>query len=553
MPAHTTDRPQSLYRPRIWEVKGDPTIWIDQTTGRGVTDEGTQVTPKIGARRKNPNLVDLVDTAANYGATRIMLTGPRPDPQPSTRHWLLTETPGWKAGLHDLRSPVTGRFDHIATGTHVELHMVEQWFGDIPLTPAQARDAWNLLSTVVKSLDKREPRLMRSPARTGANLWAMSLPSNLDPTPVSDDMAAELHFTSGQHHTEHLVAGSNYAEHDDCVPLIDPKRTPKITTFAHTDGRFMYAAQGREIGMGPGVRLNREKTWELLQSDSYARAWVCVRFRVPADWDHVGIFAVKGRHVSDGWFYPNRPGAEGETWADASEVHVALRHGWLIDPVESIVFKSARVLDTYFKRLKDARERIEQHPDLPPVAKRALEAALRAILIQSVGYFASSGRALTQTVDNAMDIPPEYQASAIRRGNAHQGYTFTYQVQREINAQERPFYHPEYAVQVWGRARAAVLDGASALGNMTTGALHVPGDTLLGVQGDAIYTTQTPRWALPTTHGGGDDGRYGRLRLKSSITGSFLTPETLHQREALRHRADRVGIREAITAMEGQT
>ncbi len=100
---------------------------------------------------------------------------------------------------------------------------------------------------------------------------------------------------------------------------------------------------------------------------------------------------------------------------------------------------------------------------------------------------------------------------------------------------------------MWGRARARVLDGPSALGLHTAGALAVDPTTLLGIQGDAIYTSTLPGWSLPVANGGGDDGKTGRLRLQGYLGGgSFLTPERIQQRLSLRSRAEKAGIEAAL-------
>ncbi len=524
------------YRPRGWTPKEVPTIWVDHTTGQGVTREGTSVRPKIGERRKNPNLTDLLDTAASYGAERIMLSGRVPEPAPGIRHWLYVKTPGWTPGTHWVNAgPPTGRFTHAITGHKVEVRTVAEWFGDLNLSPAQARAAWDTLASVIESVDDRA-RLMLSPAATGTNLWAWSLPKNVNPVPVSADVAEELHLTSGQHHLEHLVAGDNFSTHDDCIPMIDPAKTKKIDTFAHVDGRFMYAALGRELGIGPGIRLNRAAAFNLLETEPYARARYHVRFAVPQDWQHVGILGVRHNTYSDGWYYPNRPGATGETWADASEISVALAAGWMIDPLEAVKFHKARPLDTFAERMTRARERVLENPEMPPLLRRAVSAALRAILLYSIGAFASSGRDQTRVVTSALDVPAEYQASVQR-----QGELFIFRVPSQVSDRNRSFYHPELAVQIWGRGRARVLSAPTSLGNSTGGALTVPPSSLIGINGDAIYTTQTPAWSLPVAHGGGDDGKTGRLRLVSMIQGSFLTPATLQSRDALRGRADKAG------------
>ena len=528
-------------RPRGMTPKEMPTIWVDYATGQGVTREGTRITPKLGERRKTPNLTDLLDTAASYGATRIMLTGRIPEPAPGSRHWLIVKTPNWNGGdVWTSATSPSGRFTHVSTGQEVQVRTVREWFGDVPLNPAQARLAWETLESVIVGVDDRA-RLMLSPARTGANLWAWSLPKTVPLVPVSADVADELHMTSGQHHLEHLVAGPSFATHEYCVPLIDPAVTKKISAFAHVDGRFMYAALGRELGVGPGIRYNRAQAYELLTSDPYARARYEVRFTVPSDWAHVGILPVRHENVSDGWYYPNRPGAVGVTWADASEVAVALRAGWGIDPLQAVVFNKARPLDTFMDRMNRARERVLENPDMPPLLKRAVSDALRSILIQAIGNFASRGRTKVRTATSAFEIPPQYQASAERRGDV-----FTYRVPSERRP-DNGLYHPEVAVQLWGRGRARVLSAPTAHDKFGGGALAVPGHTLVGINGDALYTTELPEWSMPVEHGGADDGKTGRLRLKSFIRGSFLTPASLDARTALRARADKAGPRAAWT------
>ena len=81
----------------------------------------------------------------------------------------------------------------------------------------------------------------------------------------------------------------------------------------------MFAGVGRELGIGPAIRLNQAAAYELLEQDPYARARFHVRFRVPQGWNHVGLLGVKHLDVREGWFYPNRPGAVHDTWADGSE------------------------------------------------------------------------------------------------------------------------------------------------------------------------------------------------------------------------------------------
>lgn len=544
-----------------------PTIWVDVKTGQGVTQDGTTVTPKIGDRRRAPNLTDLLDTAAGYGARRIMLCGEKPEPAPGVRHWLLVQTPGWKATGHKLRAPMVGRFEHIQTGQKVDVRTAGEWFPKVsdpdsdddtplPLKPWQAREAWNVTESVIQGILPKQ-FLLYTPSRTGMSMWWQSLRRDsqkqlIIPPAIDRDIAADLHRTSGQHHVEHLVAGDYASQHPDFVPLIDPAKTPKIDTFSHVDGRFMYAALGRELGIGPGIRLNRAAAYDLMTTDPFARAWYEVRFTVPEGWRHIGILGVQHENPADGWLYPNRPGARHITWADASEVAVALNAGWLVEPLQAIRWQKDKPLDTFMSRLNKARDAVEKNRDLPWMLRKAVSSALRQILIQTVGSFASRGTTKTILVESALDIPAEYQGRATRHGKF-----FTYEAPGD--RWESQNYRPELAVQVWGRGRARLLSAPTAQGAPAGGALTLPGESLIGVNGDAVYSTVVPRWALLNEDGakelqstvwaadGGDDARTGRLRIKGALRGSFKTPTTREARDRLRDRAEAAGARGEYT------
>lgn len=546
-------------RPKPYTFRPIPTLWADYTSGRGVLSNGQAVPPKIGTGRKNPNLQDMLDTAAAVGAERIMFTGNVPANDRGVRHWLLVQTPGWNAGWvdrgdrevgHWLGTPVTGRFERVAAPQRIEVKTAAEWFGSTPLSPEQARQAWDATAWYIGEAFK-DQKLGKTPASTGTNLWAASLPYSLDPEQVTDDIAAELHRTSGQHHLEHLVAGESFSTHEDCIPLVNPAETPRLENFAYVDGRFMYASLCRELGVGPGMRLNRADTFNMLDQDPYARARVLVRFKVPETWNHVGIFGVQHRKAEDGWYYPNRPGAIGETWADTAELHVAKKAGWLLDPIESVVFTkttvnkkgetvAARPLDTFANRIIKIRERVNDDPDMPLAIKAGVGAALRAIMIQTIGAFSSRGRSSTVVAWSPQDVPAQYQPTVRREGKA-----FIYKVPTMESSQIRPYYRPELAAQVWARGRARVLLGPSALGADTAGALTVPPQTLLGINGDAIYTSFVPQWSKPTEHGGGDDGKMGRLRLQGVLE-NVKTPTTKEDRDRMRVRAVKNGTDSAF-------
>lgn len=514
-----------------------PTLWMDYTSGQGISGDGTRITPKIGGRRKSPNLTDMLDTAHSYGAKRIMLTGRVPSLREDVRAWLLVQTPGWKAAGHRVKEFAVGRFEHILTGHRVDVRMVSEWFGDANLNPATARQAWDVTESVVQSINERQ-HLLYSPSRTGLSLWHASLPRDKErklivPAHVDTDIADDLHFTSGQQHVEHLVVGPNCDAHPDHLALIDPAKTPKISTFTYIDGRFMYAAMGRELGVGPGRRLNRAAAYDYLTTNPYGRAWYEVRFTVPDGWNHIGILGVKHDVASDGWFYPNRPGARHITWADAAEISVALEAGWLVEPLQAIVFDKARPMDNFMSAINRAREKLEANEELPRALRHVVSGALRALLIQTVGAFAGRGGTKTMIVENLTEVPSEYSRSAIRHGKM-----WVYEAPGD--KRDLSNYHPELSVQIWGRARARLLRAPTA-GNEVGGVLALPGPSIIGVQGDAVYTTMIPAWSIPTVRGGGDDGKTGRLRIKGTISGAIATPVTIQDRDRLKARTEQAG------------
>ncbi len=554
-------------RPTPWKPRPIPTAFMDYETGRGVLSNGQPFTPKISPRRQKPTLADKLDTVANLRINgqeikRILFTGKIPTAESNGRHWLLVQTPGWETYRgHWLGTPPTGRFDHTLTRARIDVKVAKEWFGDTPLTPQQARDAWDVCERMLgeffrNDLEGASPMMM-TPAATGHNLWALTLPKNYDPPLLEDDVAEQLHATSTQHHLDHLVAGESLPDHPDVVAMIDPNVSPKINSFSYVDGRFMYASLTRALGMAPGVRLNRAQCWELMEENPYVRARFFIRFTVPANWNHVGIFGVPFESASQGWYYPNRPGARGECWADASEIFVARKFGWAIDFVEGIVFNQKRYstrkrfekgsdvatrrvvdiapLDTWSERLQKARQVAANYPDFPPVIRTAIGAALRAILIQSIGAFASRGRGKTGITYDPKMIPVEYQGSVVQKGKA-----FIYEIPQSLDNRMRAYYHPELAVQVWGRGRAKVLHHKA--NGFDCGALTLPGNSIIGINGDAIYSTELPRWALPVEHGGADDGKAGRIRVQGFIDSPVKTPESRAARDRLRDRAQKAGF-----------
>lgn len=284
----------------------------------------------------------------------------------------------------------------------------------------------------------------------------------------------------------------------------------------------------------------------LFEESPFAPARYRIGFTVPQGWNHLGIWGVKLPGSTSQWYWPNRPGARAETWVDAAELRVGMAHGWRPDAfIEAVEFSAkkpamrgdtrlvaARPLDTFAERLANARAAVEI-AQVEEAVKEAARSALRAVLLETIGAFASRGRRSTVTVSSTFEVPEQYQSSIRIWGDR-----ITYQAGSPATQRQRQFYHPELAAQVWGRARARVLDGTKAA---PAGALHLAPQQLIGINGDAVYATVVPSWALPTDRGGFDDGKVGKLRLKGALSGPVPVPVTRAQREALMHQAEAAG------------
>lgn len=528
-------------RPAVMKVNPKRVVWLDTRTGKGVTLDNRAVSTVIKSRRKTPALDDLLDTAAQFDAEWIMLTGPAPKAPPGVRAWIDTPTPNWEHGNHFRGDDPRGRYLNSLTGQKVEINMASGWFGKVPLTPIQAQRAWTGLRYYLNKVEPNMTTPLMSPGLTGAMLWAYSVNERkgqrFDPMPIDPAIAELLHATSGQHHMEHLVAGPDASEHPDFVSHIDPVQMPTISEFARSDGRFMYAAHCAELGVGPARQLTRAEAGDLWfheQGGKYAKARYRVKFTVPHTWPHIGILGMQETDNSTGWYYPNRPGATGETWADHRELIVAERFGWIIEPLEAIRFtEKTRPLDTFAERIKRLRREVSEAEGVEPVLVQAITGALRNILIHGIGRFMMRGQEVPMSADTFDGVPADAVAHEVNGRWVYKGRV-------PLSDTEKTRYHPELAAQVWGWSRAQVLSHKAANGKMA-GALHVDPRTLLGIEGDAIYTSAAPPWALPVEHGGGDDGKEGRIRLQGFLQGEMKTPVTKDQRDVLKKKADAAG------------
>lgn len=464
------------------------TAFLDWTTGEGITDDGRAW--HLGAHAP---VARIVEHAAVEKVARVMLTGPRPhaaDPD-LWRAWSTAAPEGWEIGHHDGTMPILRFRDEVA---RVEVMRAAMWWGSEIRSPDVCRLAWLELAAAIGD---RWPGavLMTTPATTGRDLLARSIPEGTEWPCLPDDLAQLIRETSGQGRIQWLGTSA---------------RT--LDAVYGYDGRVMYAALCRELPGGRCEHIPGEP------SSTHARCRVRATWTVPEDWRHVGLLGM--RDDNGGWTYPDRPGERGTGWIDGAELHMARRWGWSVKVHEALIWPQragrAGPLDGWSKRLVDLLALYRPVAATDPVAY-AVGRALRQIIITTVGALVGTGQVVTRATPLGDPIPADAVSPHVADGVVMWG-------ERRPAAWPQ-MVHPEWSAAVWARCRARILDGPPCRGRRT-GALHVHPDHLLAIRTDALYVTSDPRWP--------DDGGAGRLRRTMVRRGPLRAPQSPAELLALR-------------------
>lgn len=530
-------------------------LWIDLATGLGVDFDGHLIKAELPGRRKKPRLVDLLDTARLRGVHRVILCG---DSTPTGHDWLLPSqaqiskgeqlTPGWRDAGHYLGDPATGRFRHNETGHQVAISTTRDWFGDTILSPRQAQFGFETLRHVVGSaIEHPDWALMRTPSQTGLNIWKQRFDKARDfkMRPIDPDIGREIQATEPQHRNEIYTAGEGHCDCGDCVALITAEEIP---AFFYADGRFMYHGVAKQAsGAGPAIRLTAEQAAELFTRDPYFPARFKVRFEVPDYWDHLGFFPVKHDSAARGWHWPNRPGYVGETWANMMEIHTAIREGgWSIKFIEGVQLTKTNVVQPLAHVCGNMISHLDQmraRKDIGDVGHEVISAAIKHMFRVTIGSFSRRQRNTTRFASRFEEISNNAIGGSARQ-TANGGWM--YEVASGSKPDDIDTYHPEVAAMVWGASRTRVLRFSQHRGQQLYGALQIEPQDLIGIQGDAVYTTTLVRSTLPVEMGGIDDGSSGRLRIKGYLPGPLPTPSTLMDRQELSNNSEEHDWRTAL-------
>lgn len=450
-----------------------------------------------GDYRPGLALSAVLFAARSRGDARVMLTGPAP-----AREWFTAPVEGWRAVRlfpdHDIPA---GRYT-ADDGHTVEVRRAAEWFGGGDYTRADAANAWTELHRGLAASGRGGAAMFRSPSATGLDLW-LRASGAVVPAPLDEDTQELIRATAPQHRIEMFEA---------------PRGGATMPALWVMDGRLMYAALTRELGSGPVRRMVGREAEELSQANPYRRARYLVRWQAPADWWTLGLLMAKDS--TGGWHAP----LAGEAWVDAAELHLARTYEWKIEVKEGFAFTGGRPLDTWTDRLIRTRDRSDN-----PLVK----GGARAVLLQSIGAWHSRGRDEMSLTASPMVRPDGDGWDTPER--LDDGQAVWRRRAPEPSARQAALRHPEYSAQVWGRSHARLMESPTSDPKIASGAIHTRVGTLVSLYGDAIITTELPRWASM------DDGKVGRLRIKGHLCGPLDWPTTARERDALVRAAETNG------------
>lgn len=441
-------------------------------------------------------LADLLGSVGD--AEQVFLCGPRVGGTPDGfAEWSSLLPGGWS---HDPAGHYLESLDHHVlryradSGQKVEIGRAAVWFGEGEYSPTQADAAYTELALAISGF--AGGTLLATPATTGRDLFVRSLGTR--EYPVADAQSqALIRATSGQGRIELI-------HHKGDLPGL-----------AEYDGRLMYGALCWGLGSGVGSRAV-DAGWGLttaFRAEPYLRARYLVEFEIPDGWNHVGLLGVG--NTDGGWLYPRRPGARCRTWCDGSELMLLMRYGWPFRVAERLTLESQPQgpgpLGEWARKLTVARERLLQ------VGERLAANGVRAILLHSIGAFHGAPHKVTRMAP--IDQPRLVPIDAV--GLRVEGDSLVWGESRA--PAWAALCHPEWSSAIWARCRARMLHGP-----ISTGAMNVPFGDVVAFRTDALYITRQQVW--------GDDGKAGRLTLRSWLPGPIPAPTSVAELLALRDR-----------------
>jgi hypothetical protein len=445
---------------------------------------------------------------------RLILVGPRPwhtsgaaTMTSDVRRWLAAPTPGWEPDRRGGRAHLVHEWNPSARyrqgERRVEIRHAAEWIGedaDGDCSPLDVFHAFGLLRKGLRDRWGTGVELLATPAQTGKDLWSRTIPKDREYPVMSYELRQLISATSGQGRAE----------------LRTPPAVPETIPALHVyDGTFMYAGLlwGMPVGepmrvAGPAFEAADDKTRETWLR---GRSRWHVKVTVPAEWWHVGILPAPVAGSRD-WEYPAEPGRTFTTWAGGPEVWLARKHGWHVEVLDGIRWAEGKPLDLWKERLLDlwqaygAMDALAA-PDYQRSARMARK-MVRALVLHTIGSFNSRGRKSGDVVpvDQAESIPAGAKVYASEDGTALEWSTDSY------GSVDPQYAHPEWAAEIWSRARTRLLEGPGGTGvlsGLLSGKPLLDPSEVVAFRTDAVYLTRQVPWS-------NEDDVPGRFRRKGS-------------------------------------
>lgn len=504
------------------------TLFVDIRAGQGITESGTRFSFPA-----NCSLSEFIFHAAATGpVNRVYICGEHPGDGTSSEsyiNWLMdggmmeSYTTSKIGHYFDFKKPdmSVARYQARAGRGSLDIRRINSWLGDDRdsndtrlYTIEDARAALLLVTRVLRQHFPLFRNLSGTPSTTFKHLWTQgNHVAKKQFPPLSDDIRALIHQNAGQGRIEYFP--------DNCKG-----RAPGLFYY---DGIFMYAA------------LTGELPTEVAAHDTepvyagYTPARYRIKYRVPADWQHIGLFMTKRDGADwrdkDGWWYPGagQAGQEFETWVDGAELHVALNlpagmPRWDITILERILFKpwkESRVnkpLETITRKMIEIRAALDndkrQDSKHAPIYDLA-RGAVRNILLHGIGSFNRENKVKTYLLMPGEQPPVQLTRKA--------EYNVLDDGRQVINVPEDAapdeMMHPEFSAAVWARARARV----------TKAALSVDYSELVTIRTDAI-AVKSRQEHLETGE------KPGQFRRKWAVEKPLVCPANHEKFDELQHK-----------------
>lgn len=489
--------------------------YVDVIQGCGITESGKMIDVPAGC-----TLAELARAVEQIGnIERVFLCGTLPDVY---EEWLLDtalyQNYASEGCYFDPKDPSAHvvRFKHRVTGNKLVIRSMSVWMGDSEYTVEQAREAVALLTQYLQGSFTHDTSVYSTPAQTFQQIWTRQNRIDKKAYPLlPQEIRNIIRSTSGQGRVE----------------LCTQEDIKKLPGLHYYDGVFMYAALARGSMPTEVETHDNENVYA-----GYTPARYRIRYTVPTDWQHIGLFMtprtqVTG-HVDEAWYYPaeKEQGRTFETWVDGAEIDVLRTvygdvetgmKAWDITILERIVFKqekdsaNKKPLGSITNKIIKMREQVEQDARLDTsrtVVFKLVRGMARNIELHGIGVFHRNKRALTVIQRKGEPAPDVILAAPQALGDD----LTIYSVPGKVDAYSEQFDHPEWTASIWARCRA----------RMAKWALSLPREAIIAIRTDAIATTQeVADWKASE--------KVGTLREKWTIRKPLKAPHTYEELDML--------------------